>query len=172
MPPKTLIQTSGGVFKEVFNTVADVGPAGDGLTVGLDGTGRVHETLWPAFKDSNMVIASEALTAGDFVNIWDDLGIPKVRKATASNVQRPAHGFVLDTVIAGDTVEVLAEGTNPALSGLTPKDYYLSCTVPGGVQGNSPFDLNQISQKVGKAVSPTSINFHPGIIVITDPGVT
>jgi hypothetical protein len=110
--------------------------------------------------DTTVIAASEALSAGDYVNIWDDAGTPKVRKADASTV-KPADGFVKDACSSGANATVYHEGANGQHTGLTGgARYFLSSTTPGGVTTTPPSASGSIVQFIGKATSATSINFE------------
>ncbi len=114
--------------------------------------------------------ASEDLSAGDFVNLYLDTSVLKVRKAVANpstvcTQVYEAHGFITNNVTNGNTVTVYLSGINNALTGLTiGRDYYLSNTA--GVATSTLPDVPQaIYQKVGKALSPTSIYFAPSDLI-------
>jgi len=102
--------------------------------------------------------AYENLSAGDFVNIFDDAGVTKVRKADAS-ANKPAHGYVLDDVAAGSDATVYFDGHNTKLSGLTVGTYYfLSDTTPGGVTNTPPSTTGYFIQRLGIAIDNTTID--------------
>ena len=112
---------------------------------------------------STTLPAAENLSAGDFVNIFDDGGTIKVRKADAS-INKPAHGYVLDDVSAGSDATVYFNGFNNKLSGLiVGKYYFLSDTTPGKVTDTAP--ITYLKQKLGFAISSDTIN------VIIEPPV-
>ena len=169
MPAKKNVTLVNGGLAEVANIIVSAGSADDGKTVGLDSTGKLHASVIPLGigADTNLIVASEALIAGDLVNIWDNAGAFNVRKASAALATNyPANGFVLSAVASGATATVYAEGTDTALSGLTPGEQFLSITTAGRTQAASPTVAGQISQKVGVAVSATSINFQQGVPVL------
>lgn len=107
------------------------------------------------------IVASEALAAGDLVNIWNDSGTAKVRKADGAVDGREAHGLVRSAVSLNSNATVFFGGLITGLSGLTPGQQYLSVTVPGGVQSTAPTVVTQVWQRVGVAVSATSMYFNP-----------
>ena len=86
--------------------------------------------------DTKAITTSEALAAGDFVNIWNSSGA-KVRKADASVAGKEAHGFVLAAVGSGNPATVYFEGTNTQVTGATPGPVFLS-TTPGLSTSTSP----------------------------------
>jgi len=108
--------------------------------------------------------ASEALAAGDLVNIWDDSGTPKARLADAS-ANKQADGFVLADVDSGDPATVYGQGINDQVSGLTGGiEQYLSASVPGGVTVTAPTASGNLVQRVGKAFSATALDFKKGTV--------
>lgn len=102
------------------------------------------------------LLATEDLDAGDLVNIWSSGGAAKVRKADGANGY-DADGFVLADVGNGDPATVYAGGLITGLSGLTPGAFYFLSDTPGEVS-DTPGTL---SQRVGKALSATSLRFRP-----------
>ena len=106
------------------------------------------------------VVASEALAAGDFVNIYSNAGTRNVRKADASNA-RAAHGFVLTSVTSSATASVTLRGENTALTGLTiGTTYFLSSTSAGSVSFTAPIASGNVIQELGYGLSTTSIPFE------------
>jgi hypothetical protein len=142
-------------------TSAGAGNAGN--IPALDAAGRLDSSMMPVgtAADTAAITASEALSAGDFVNVWNSTGA-KVRKADASTSGKEAHGFVLAAVSNGASATVYFEGTNTQVSGATAGVIYLSATTPGGFTSTSPSAAGQTSQRIGFAVSTTGINFNSG----------
>lgn len=130
----------------------------------LDGTGRLDGSVMPVGigADTAQIVASEALSAGDIINVWNDAGTPKMRKADASAAGKAAMGFVLAAVANGATGTAYFEGSVTGLSGLTGGQRYLSTSTPGGTQAAAPTVANQVVQKVGFATSATVMNFNVG----------
>lgn len=161
----------GDVTRDDLN-VTDSGKAvvrkivqGDGITIsstGADsGTGDVEISATGGVIGTDFT-ASENLDAGDLVNIWNDSGTPKARLADAS-ADKPADGFVLADVTSGDPATVYSQGLNNEVAGLTPGDaYWLSSTVPGGLQTTPPTGSGEMVQRVGKAFSATVLDFQKG----------
>ena len=106
--------------------------------------------------------ASEALSAGDLVNIWNSSG-PKMRKADASTAGKEAHGFVLAAVTSGQSGTLYPEeNVISGLTGLTPgARQFLSPTTPGARTETAPATSGQVAQLVGTAISTTEILFRP-----------
>ena len=145
----------------VNSTDTSTGAGDAGKVAALDGAGRLSSTMMPAGfgDDTVIVVASEALSAGNVVNIWNDAGTPKVRKADATTAGKEAHGFVLEAVSSGANATVYFEGQNTSVSGLSAGPVFLSTTA-GGVTNTAPSGSGNVVQRVGFATSATAINFQ------------
>lgn len=114
--------------KELRTAIAASTGAGDANKLfQTDSTGRIDPSFMPPGigADTETIVVSEALTAGDFVNIYDATG----RTARLADVDngRVAHGFVLANVPNGQNATVYKAGTNTSVSGLTPgAEYFLT----------------------------------------------
>lgn len=152
---------SGIIAPAVLNAVATSAGAGDAAkVVQLDGAGRIDSTMMPVGigADTATVTTTEALSAGDFVNIWNSTGA-KARKADATVAGKEAHGFVLAAVGNGASATVYFEGTNTAVTGQTPGPVFLATTA-GGATSTAPSAAGNVVQRIGFATSATSINFQ------------
>lgn len=140
------------------NTSAGAGDAGK--IPQLDGTGRLDNTMMPVGigADTAVITTSEALAAGDYVNIHNSAGA-KARKADASTAGKEAHGFVLAAFGSGAAATVYFEGANTQVSGQTPGNVFLS-TTPGLGTGTAPSASGNTVQRLGIAISATAINFE------------
>ncbi|OWQ68452.1 hypothetical protein [Stenotrophomonas maltophilia] len=173
MADKTL-QLKNNITTEVEGVTASAGAADAGKIAALGPDGRFDDSLLPAGigADTKIYPASEVLAAGDYVNIWDDAGTAKVRKADASaaNAGKRAHGFVRAGVGAiGSDATVYFEGPNSSLSGLIPgATYVLSHTSPGGVVplASGTATAGHILQIVGVATAVGEINAEIGNPVV------
>ncbi len=154
---------TGKIAAGVLNSATTSAGAGDaGKVVTLDGSGRLDSTVLPVGigADTAAIVASEALSAGDFVNVHNSTGA-RVRKADASTTGKKAMGFVLTAVASGATATVYFEGTNTAVTGQTPGEVYLDPLNPGKATTTLPTTAGQVQQILGFATSATSINFEP-----------
>lgn len=150
--------------KEATISGGSAGEAGD--IVGLDGTGRISQTMMPVgvAADTATITASEDLSAGDWVNVYDNGGEANVRKADAAQIGRDATGFVLQAVIivSDANAEVYFEGQNNQVTGMTAgSPVYLSDGSPGGGTHTAPIASGSSVQKTGRAISITSVAFEP-----------
>lgn len=106
------------------------------------------------------IVASEALAAGDLVNVWNNAGTPNVRLASALAKGKDANGFVLTAVSAGQVATVNFGGANTAVTGLTAGPLWLSATSPGKASSTPASGSGRVVQKVGFAYSPTEFMFQ------------
>jgi len=122
----------------------------------LDGSGLLPADMLPAGVEAQQDVlpASENLSAGDFVNIWDDTGTLKVRQADASDPTKRADGFVNDAVTMGNNATVLRSGLkNTGVSALTAGSRYFLSETAGGVTTTPPSTSGAIVQSVGIALA-------------------
>jgi hypothetical protein len=163
MADKYLKQVS-GVFTEQ-EAKASSGGAGDaGKIIALDPTGRIDGSMMPVGigAETKTLQASENLADGDFVNIFNDTGTVKARKADATTPGKEANGFVLAAVVLGGSAVVYLDGINTHLVGLTAGSVYYLSTTAGTVTDTSPSGTGNVVQRIGRALSATEIDFDPG----------
>lgn len=104
-------------------------------------------------------VTSEALSAGDMVNVFDDNGTQKIRKAVSTDTAKFCCGYVREAAAVGDEVTMFVWGIVTGYSGLTPgMPYYLSSTTPGGIQKANP--NSNFSQLVGFAIANDTLYFN------------
>lgn len=156
------LNASGVLAASIVNSVTTSAGAGDSAkVVALDGTGRVDNSMMPVGigADTASITASEALAAGDFVNVWDSAGAFRARKADATTAGKQAMGFVLAAVSNAAQATVYFEGTNNQVTGATPGQVFLATTA-GGFTSTAPSASGNAVQSIGFATSATSINFQ------------
>lgn len=144
-------------------TTTSTGAADEGKLPALDAAGRLDSSVLPVGigADVQILTTSEVIASGDLVNIWNSTGA-KVRKADATIAGKEAHGFVLVGAGSGASVTVYFEGSNTAMSGLTPGPQFLATTA-GTTSGTAPSGSGNVVQRVGFAVSATTMNFQSGV---------
>ncbi|MFN3523945.1 MAG: hypothetical protein ACK4YQ_16995 [Phenylobacterium sp.] len=159
--PKYLRHGGNGAVVETQTAVTGGAPDADKIPA-LDGNGRLTMSMMPTGigADTAVIEASEALAAGDFINIHNATGA-KVRKADATTAGKEAHGFVLAAVTSGANATVYFEGTNDQVTGQTPGPVFLATTA-GLAAAAAPTGAGNVVQAVGVAVSATAINFERG----------
>ena len=153
----------GNKISEFAGLVTSAGAGDAGKIPALDSTGRLDSSMMPVGigADIKNITASEALTAGDFVNIYNNAGTANCRKASAADGTKPAHGYVLNNVLSAGTATVYFSGPNTAITGATPGTIYvLSASTPGGfvAQASAPAANGNVLQVLGVATAATEIN--------------
>lgn len=118
---------------------------------------------WAAFPDVTSLFAAtleatEDIAAGDFVNIYDDAGDPRVQLADATDPTKPANGYAPAAIADTASGQVLPlagmnSGVSPAFTGAA----WLSVTVPGGYQNSAPSSVGEIEQPLGTAIEGVGI---------------
>ena len=159
MPDKYIKQVN-GVLTEQSASDTTAGAADAGKIIALDSSGKLPTSMLPSGLGlvTYDIEASENLSAGDFVNIHVSTGT-RVRRASAADATKPAHGFVLASALAGQTATVYTDSTNTAVSGkVAGTTQYLSAVTPGATTSTAPTTAGQIVQRLGVAFSPTSID--------------
>ena len=153
--------TGSADLQEVEGQATSAGVGDAGKLVALNPSGKLDGTLFPAGVGEEIItlVASEALSAGDFVNVWDDAGTPKMRKADATSTGKAADGFVTSSVTLSATGTFYAMGAlNDQLSALTPGAIYYLSTTAGAASTTRPIATGNIIQRVGRAVNATTID--------------
>ncbi|MGA6208063.1 hypothetical protein ACPESR_25250 [Nocardia testacea] len=160
------INKTTGQITEREALVVSAGAGDAGKIVALDASGRIDSSMMPVGigADTASIQASEALAAGDFVNVHNASGA-RVRKADGTTAGKEAHGFVLAAVTSGAQATVYFEGTNTQVSGLTPGVQFLATTA-GTATATAPAAAGNVIQRVGVATSATALNFEPGVAVV------
>jgi hypothetical protein len=144
--------------RKYFTEDTIAGLDGTKLTGSLDGMILGDNTVAPDKMYSYQVLASEAVQAGDLVNVWNSSGNFRVRKADAL-LGYEAHGFVLDAAGAGSFVNVFHTGYNTFMTNLVPGVQFLAAA--GKVTGQPPWQVGQIAQRVGFSPTDSVLNFSP-----------
>lgn len=161
MAAKKFLRLIAGVLTEVFGVQSSAGAGNAGDIVSLDDTGRIDATMMPVGigAETKQITASEALAAGDWVNVWNSTGA-KVRKADATTAGKKAMGFVLAAVGNGAVATVYLHGINTQVTGQTPGEVFLQITA--GLGGATvPSASGNVVQSIGTALSATEVSFEP-----------
>lgn len=158
---KFLNITSGVPTQETaINTSAGAGDANK--IAKLDATGRFDSTMMPVGTDieTQAIVTSEALSAGDLVNLWNSTGL-KARKADATAAGKETHGFVTASASSGGTATVYFDGIVSGLSGLTVGARQFLATTAGARTETAPSTGGNMAQVVGVGLSATTMKFRP-----------
>lgn len=155
------IKNNAGTLTEEAAIQASAGAGDVGKIVALDAAGKIDNSMMPTGigADTASIVSSENLAAGDLVNVWNNTGTANVRKADATTSGKEAHGFVLAAVTSPAAATVYFEGTNTAVTGLTPGNQFLAATA-GTATVTAPSAAGNVVQKIGIATSATTMNFE------------
>ena len=153
------VNDASGLLEELEALEVSTGVADASKPIKTDSTGKLDLSLMPVGigPDTQDIICTENLSAGEFVNMYNNLGTIAVRKADRSN-NRPAHGFVIQNYTAAQIAKVYKDSENNALAGLTLGAYYFlglagaaSLTPPAAGSGH-------LLQALGVAMSATELD--------------
>lgn len=160
----TALNASGVLAASILNGVTSSAGAGDsGKTGLLDASGKWDSSMMPTGigADTQVIVTSENLSAGNLVNIYNNAGTVTARKADATTVGKLADGFVLAATTSGQNATVYGVGTNTGVTGLVGGDVYLDTTA-GGVTQTAPSGSGNIVQRVGFASAAGELWFQRG----------
>lgn len=163
----------GGKIKQLLGIQSSQGAADAGKLIAADNTGKLDPSFLPAGIGANQVVAtaSEALSPGDFINLYSNAGALAMRKADNSN-GREAWGFVEAAVANGaaGTAKRL-NVTNAARAGLVAGGEYWLGTAGGviaaALDAADGANANKVSQYLGRAKSETelvTVEYSPVIL--------
>jgi len=130
-----------------------------------DGTWALYDVPEGATISAMSLVASEAIAAGDFVNIHDVAGVAKIRKIDADDPTKDADGFVLTACASGAAVFVMTAGINTAVTVTSAGEVWASTTAGGFM--TSPLDqtdeanTGKLFQSIGKGIPGVGILFNP-----------
>lgn len=154
---KLLSLVANKITEIVVGITSSSGSGDSGKIPALDSAGKLDTSFMPTGigADTASIVASEALAAGDYVNVYDNSGTPNVRKASAADDTKPAHGFVLAAVASAANATVYFRGSNDQVAGLTAGKYVLSAATPGAVVaiGSAPTASGNTLQVLGTATA-------------------
>lgn len=161
------LKNNSGTLQEVAfsQTSSGVGDAGKG--VALNDQGKVDDSMLPSGigAEIKLLVASEALSAGNWINIWDNASTPNVRKADATTSGKFCNGFVLAGVSQSATATVYLKGINNQVTGMTAGDVFLSITAGQG-SNIPPTASGNVVQFLGTALSSTEVSFERGAPIV------
>ncbi len=157
---KYLEHNGSGDAQEVQAVAVSQGAPSAGKIAQLNAAGQWDESFMPTgfAPDKQAFLASEAIPAGRYVNIYDNAGTPTIRLADGNTVAKKAWGYATAAIAANQTGSIMFDDLNGGLTGLTTGDVYLSATTPGGVTSTPPTGAGKIVQRLGVATSATTIH--------------
>lgn len=148
-----------------INTSA--GAADASKIIRLNAAGQIDPTMIPGADSPVTVTASEAISAGDWVNLHNSSGL-KARKADATTSGKEAHGYAPSAISNGASGEIRFDGRNSSASGRTVAARQYLSTTPGLPTETAPSSSGNVVQLLGVALSATEIdvNIMDGIILV------
>jgi hypothetical protein len=158
MSAKKFLRLVSGRIQEIAGVTSSAGAGNDGDIPALDSTGRLDVTMMPVgvAPDVKIIAATEDLSAGDFVNIYNSTGL-KCRKADATAAGKEANGFVLAAVTSGQNATVYFDSINTQVSGFTVGAVVYLSTTPGQATETVPSGSGNVVQELGQALTATEI---------------
>lgn len=146
---------------KLHDSVMGAATSGSSVIVKSLPDGTIDPSLMPAGIGANVVniVASEALSANDLVNVWNDAGTAKIRKADATTEGKEADGYVKAAVALNATGAVYLGSRISGLSGRTPGARQYLSTTAGLMVETAPAATGNVVQWVGTAVSATEVDF-------------
>ena len=157
------IDDATGLIEEIEALAVSTGATDASKPIKTDSNGLIDLSLMPVGvgPDTEDLVASEGLSAGEFVNVFDDAGVPKLRKADRTN-NRPAHGFVIQNFASGQLAKMYKDSENNALTGLTIGATYFLGIAGAAVTTPPAAGSNHIRQVVGKAMKANNMDVEIG----------
>ena len=152
--------------KELLPINSSAGAGDAEKLIATNALGQIDQSFFPAGIGTATFIrpASEALSAGDFVNMHDNAGASNARKADNTSY-KPADGFVLAAVGMGANATIFPLGEIVSgLTGLTPGSEYFLGTA-GGLTLTPPTAAGSIFQRVGVALTANTLSTDRGLVV-------
>ncbi len=152
--------TNNGLTEVVPATVG--GSSNAGQIVALNSSGQLDTTMMPSGVGADAITATAgvALSAGNFVNLYNNAGTLQAQLADCST-GLPADGYVLAAVASGSTGTVYLNDQNTSAgTSLTPGLAYFLSTA-GAISSTAPTTSGYISQVIGFAISATGVQFRP-----------
>ena len=148
----------GDKMKTKEASITSAGAGDSGKIVALNADGEIDPTMLPG-AEATTFTADEALTATNFVNIYDaGGGTMKVRKADATTDGKPANGYVKANVSDEAAATVYWGNVLNGFTGLTPAaKYFLDAATPGAITDTPPTATGSVWQYLGKAISDTAL---------------
>lgn len=123
-------------------------------------------TVYPQNHHRLYVPASEAISYGNMVNLYNNAGALNARNANATNNTKPCYGFCNQlggTAGAGAFTEVIVLTGLIVTSGLTPGTRFFLSTTNGLVTATAPVAAGNIAQVLGIALSATEFLFDASL---------
>jgi hypothetical protein len=159
---------NGGRFDEARANQTSAGAGDAGKLVGLNSAGLIDATMLAGISGliTITVLASAAIAAGQLVRVYNNAGTANVKPADNTTAGNEANGFAPGAIGSGASGTVqIGEGLITGLTGLTVGPAFLGAS--GAVAAAAPSSAGNSVQRVGDAISATSLYFQPSQVYTT-----
>lgn len=163
MAGQGFVAVVGGKIKQLFGIQTSAGAGDAGKLIAANSAGVLDSTFLPAGVGANSItgVTSENLSAGDFVNVYDDGGVLTIRKADNSN-GREAWGWVDAAVTSpASATAYRLNSVNASRTGMTAgAEYWLGTAgsvIATPLDAADVANVNKVSQYLGRAKSTTEL---------------
>ena len=149
-------------------TPAVVGGSGSaGQIPALNSSGVFDSTMMPPGVGADQVylLASEAISAGAMVNVWNNSGTANARNADQTATGKAPTGFVTSSLASAASGNVIMSGIVTGLTGLTPGSIYYLGTA-GTITLTPTTATGNVLWIVGQALSATTLQFQPEFVCV------
>lgn len=127
-----------------------------------DGVTAWNSLPYAVSAPSATIQASEAISAGNIVNLYTSGGAARIRKANATDISKPANAFAPAAISSGASGAIYFVGQIiTGLTSLTPGTVYYLDTTGGALTATPPSSVGNGVQQVGIALSATTLLFNP-----------
>lgn len=165
----------GGIVDPVVNQcltdVYDFASATIATLITYCGVGTYDVVYWPLLAtdpgqllfEGNLnkvyCIANVAITAGQYINLFNVAGVLQARLATGAAIGTQADGYCNADVAIGAVGEfIMSRGNNNHRTGLVVgQRYWLNVATPGSIRTTAPIAAGNVEQYLGIAVSTTEL---------------
>ncbi len=152
-----------GKITEFLPLTSSAGAASAGALIATNAAGTLDPTFLPTGigADTQSMVASEALSAGALVNVWNNSGVANARNADGSTTGKQADGFVLAAVASAASATVYLGGINTSVTGQVPGLAFLSDTAVGALSATGASTAGHTYQQVGVVTAAGALQFDP-----------
>lgn len=146
-------------FIRAFIDYCGIGPQVSAVWNTLAGSSR---TLLSGNLQRLYVTAAENLDYGMTINLFNDTGVLKARKADASDDTRPCDGFwnTAGTILLGDVGEMALYSGVVTVIGVSPGERLWLDTIAGSYTNGPPAVSGNIIQYLGVGIEINKFAFH------------
>lgn len=155
---KLLYLNSNGMEQQYTPLTSSAGSGSAGQIPALGSNGQLDPSFIPSTTGSMSAPATEAISAGAAVNIYNNAGTISLRNANATDATKPCNGFAPAAIASGATGTVnFPAQLNSNVSGLTPGALVFLSTTSGQFTSTPPNTTGNLVQPCGYALTATEM---------------